>query len=103
MCVGCSGLTIQNEPENEGIWESCAYTAEQELAFFLDYLYPQLHSTHPALNFMFFDHNKDHALNWARVFYTNPIARQLVWGIAIHWYTRTLTGQTWWQAAGWQR
>jgi len=81
------GLTIQNEPENEGVWESCAYTAEQELAFFLDYLYPQLHSTHPSLNFMFYDHNKDHALNWARVFYSNSIARQLVWGIAIHWYS----------------
>ena len=79
------GLTIQNEPENAGAWESCYFTAEEEMAFLLDYLYPALRRPYPDLNIMMFDHNKDHALNWARVFYENPRAFDIVWGIAIHW------------------
>jgi glucosylceramidase len=81
------GLTIQNEPENAGVWESCYYTPEEELAFFLDYLHPTIRKAFPDLNIMFFDHNKDHALVWAKTFFDNPRALDLVWGIAIHWYS----------------
>jgi len=39
------------------------------------------------LNLMFFDHNKDHSLDWAKVFYANSTAMDVLWGIAIHWYS----------------
>lgn len=81
------GLTIQNEPENAGVWDSCVYTPEEEVEFLVNYLYPALQKSFPELNIMFFDHNKDHSLEWASVFYANPLAYEIVYGIAIHWYS----------------
>ena len=77
------GLTVQNEPENAGVWESCFFEPEDEMAFLLDFLHPTLHAHYPDLNIMFYDHNKDHALRWAKTFYENPQAKEAVWGIAI--------------------
>ena len=28
-----------------------------------------------------------HVLDWAHAFYTNPVANDLVWGLALHWYS----------------
>lgn len=81
------GLTIQNEPENNGAWESCLYTAEQERDFLKNYLGPQITKDHPEVKIMIFDHNKDHMVNWARTIYADPQAAQYVWGVAFHWYS----------------
>jgi len=80
-------LTIQNEPENAGAWESCCYTAEQQRDFLKNYLGPQLRKDHPDLKIMFFDHNKDHLVDWARTVYSDSVASQYSDGTAFHWYS----------------
>lgn len=86
--IGFWGLTIQNEPLNANSgWESCYFSPTEELAFFKQYLYPALQQSYPNINIMFYDHNKDHALEWANVFYTDPEAFKAIWGLAIHWYS----------------
>jgi len=81
------GLTIQNEPENAGAWESCVYTPQEEVDFLLTYLKPALAKSYSNLNVMFYDHNKDHAMDWASTFYRTKEAMDAVWGIALHWYS----------------
>lgn len=81
------GLTVQNEPENAGGWESCVYNAEQERDFVKNYLGPRIQSDHPDVKIMIFDHNKDHVVTWARTILSDPEAAKYVWGTAFHWYS----------------
>jgi len=81
------GITIQNEPENAGSWESCCYTAEEQRDFLKNYLGPQLRKDHPDLKIMIFDHNKDHVVDWLRTIYSDPAAASLFDGTGIHWYS----------------
>jgi len=81
------GITIQNEPENAGSWESCCYTAEQQRDFLKSYLGPQLRKDHPSLKIMIFDHNKDHVADWVRTIFTDPVAANFADGTGMHWYS----------------
>lgn len=80
-------VTPQNEAENAGIWESCVYTAQQELDFIAEELGPTLRADHPEVQLLIFDHNKDHVLEWAEALYAHPGALQYTQGVAFHWYT----------------
>ena len=46
------GLSIQNEPLNNPPWEGCIYSAEGQVRFLLDYLWPTLNATFPHLQLM---------------------------------------------------
>jgi len=81
------GITIQNEPEFAAPYEACCYTAEEQRDFLKYYLGPQLRKDHPDLVIMIFDHNKDHVADWARTFYTDPVASSFADGTAFHWYS----------------
>jgi glucosylceramidase len=84
--VNLWGLTIQNEPENNGRWESCVFTPEYTATFVRDHLGPLLRVEHPEMKILGFDHNKDHVLDWAQVLYKDPEARKYFDGVAFHWY-----------------
>jgi len=81
------GITIQNEPEFAAPYEACCFTAEEQRDFLKNYLGPQLRKDHPDLSIMIYDHNKDHVAEWARTFYTDPVASNFADGTAFHWYS----------------
>ncbi len=68
-------------------WEACAYDATLEGDFINNHLGPILKRDHPDVKLLMFDHNKDHAVHWAKDILgeSNP-SSQYVDGTAIHWY-----------------
>lgn len=83
------GITIQNEPQAVQTWPSMIFTAAQQRDFLKNYLGPTLarNGLGPTvLPVMFWDHNRDVMVSWAQTFYNDVTARDMVWGIAIHWY-----------------
>ena len=85
--VNLFAVTVQNEPEFPAPWEACSYNASNEGTFIANHLGPQLRESHPEVKLFMFDHNKDHAPNWAKVILdkTNP-ASNYVDGTGLHWY-----------------
>ncbi|KAJ5075060.1 glucosylceramidase [Anaeramoeba ignava] len=82
------GITIQNEPANDALWESCCYTVDEEADFLANYLGPQLKKDHPDVKIMMYDYNKDHVYDWAQGILGNrPDASKYVDGVAFHWYS----------------
>jgi glucosylceramidase len=81
------GLTVQNEPLATQTWESCIFTAEDELRFVRDYLGPRLRqSPFAKLKLMIWDHNRDIVYHRASTIFADPKAAAYVWGTAFHWY-----------------
>jgi glucosylceramidase len=81
------GLTVQNEPLATQTWESCIYTAEDELTFVRDYLGPRLQqSAFSGLKLMIWDHNRDIMFHRANTVLSDSAAAKYVWGTAFHWY-----------------
>jgi len=80
-------VTPENEPENNGMWESCVFPAQYELDFIASELGPTLKADHPDVKLFLFDHNKDDVLDWVEALYSHPEAMQYTSGIAYHWYT----------------
>jgi len=81
------GLTVQNEPLATQTWESCIYSAEDELTFVRDYLGPRLRqSAFTDLKLMIWDHNRDIIYHRASTVLGDTAAAKYVWGTAFHWY-----------------
>jgi glucosylceramidase len=82
------GITVQNEPMAVQTWESCIYTADDELNFVKNYLGPQLVKSGllPDLKLMIWDHNRNLAFQRADKVLSDPEASKFVWGTAFHWY-----------------
>ncbi|MBN2272863.1 MAG: glycoside hydrolase family 30 protein [Bacteroidales bacterium] len=81
------GLTVQNEPLAVQTWESCIYSAEDELIFVRDYLGPRLQASAFAdLKLMIWDHNRDILFHRANTILSDSVAAEYVWGTAFHWY-----------------
>jgi glucosylceramidase len=81
------GLTVQNEPQAVQRWESCIYSAEDELKFVRDFLGPRLQqSAYSQLKLMIWDHNRDIIFHRAKTILSDPEAANYVWGTAFHWY-----------------
>jgi glucosylceramidase len=82
------GITVQNEPMATQTWESCIYTAEDELDFVKNFLGPTLvKSGLDGLKLMIWDHNRGIMYQRAKTVFDDPQASKYVWGTAIHWYT----------------
>lgn len=77
------GITVQNEPEFAAPWEACAYDKEVEREFVQNHLKPTIRADHPDLKIFIFDHNKDHAVEWTKAFFSS---KTVVDGTAYHWY-----------------
>lgn len=86
------GLSVQNEPMATQTWESCLYTAQEELDFIKNYLGPTLHKSGMADKKLFiWDHNRDLMYQRASTVLSDPQAAKYIWGIGYHWY-ETWTG-----------
>eukprot|EP00929_Paragymnodinium_shiwhaense_P060213 TRINITY_DN30097_c0_g1_i1.p1 TRINITY_DN30097_c0_g1~~TRINITY_DN30097_c0_g1_i1.p1 ORF type:complete len:643 (-),score=134.22 TRINITY_DN30097_c0_g1_i1:137-2065(-) len=81
------GITVQNEPEAAQVWESCIYSAAQEVTFVRDHLGPTLEAEGLSdVKIMIWDHNRDGMFERAAAAYSDPEAEKYIWGCAYHWY-----------------
>lgn len=82
------GVTVQNEPEADPPWESCIYSAQEEVAFVAEHLGPVLAEDHPNVKILGFDHNKDNIVRWADAL-MSPYSesKDFIDGVAFHWYS----------------
>ena len=81
-------ITVQNEPEFAAPWEACTWTPAEQKAFVVDFLSPTLrrHGLE-RVKVLVYDHNKDHVVKWSKEILADEQAAELVWGIAVHWYS----------------
>ena len=84
-------LTPQNETRHQQLWESCCYTAQQEMELVKNHLGPALEGTDTKL--YLYDHNKERVFERAQEYYADPDVAKYVEGIACHWYTRDHFGE----------
>jgi glucosylceramidase len=81
------GLSVQNEPMAKQTWESCIYTAEEEMNFIKNYLGPTLHKSKlEDKKLIAWDHNRDLIYHRANKILSDKTAQKYVWGIGYHWY-----------------
>lgn len=81
------GVTIQNEPMAKQTWESCIFTAEEELNFLKKYLGPTFHKNgFASKKIIGWDHNRDLIYQRASTLLRDPEAAKYLWGIGYHWY-----------------
>jgi glucosylceramidase len=81
------GITIQNEPMANQIWESCIYTAVEERDFLKNSLGPIMEREGLGdKNIVVWDHNRDLITNRANTIFDDPEASKYAWGIGFHWY-----------------
>ena len=83
--IEIQGVTIQNEPNATQTWDSCTYTAEEELDFAQNYLGPKMYDM--GVKVFFWDHNKERVIDRADVMLASEKAQKYVSGIAFHWYS----------------
>lgn len=81
------GVSIQNEPMATQRWESCIYSANDEVEFLKNYLGPTLKKDgFGSKKIIGWDHNRDLLFQRASALLNDPKAAQYVWGIGFHWY-----------------
>lgn len=86
--IELSMVSIQNEPEAIQQWASCRYNAVEEAEFAVDYLYEELKKAEleEKVKIVIWDHNKDNIYRRVKEVMTYKNAKDVVWGIAYHWY-----------------
>ncbi len=81
------GVSVQNEPAANQIWDSCLYSAEEERDFVRDFLGPELQRAGLGhVRIVVWDHNRDLMIDRANTIYSDPEAAKYVWGLGFHWY-----------------
>ncbi len=86
------GLTPMNEPEGNGEnWESMIFNPEEMRDFIARELGPTLRSRNLDTKIYVFDQNRDHMREWADVIYSDADAAQYLAGMAVHWYSSTVS------------
>lgn len=81
------GISVQNEPMANQIWESCIYTAGEERDFIKNALGPALHKNGYAhVKLIAWDHNRDLLFQRASVLLNDSVAAKYIWGLGFHWY-----------------
>ena len=86
--VRLTGLTVQNESMAVQTWESCVYTAAEQLAFVREHLRPALDRAGlQDVGILIWDHNKERVVDWTQALCADAAARRAVAGVAFHWYT----------------
>lgn len=78
-------VTVQNETRHQQLWESCCYSAAQEMEL-VKKLGPALAGT--GTEIYVYDHNRERLFERCRESYGDPEAKKYIAGIACHWYTR---------------
>ncbi len=85
--VDISAITVQNESMAVQTWESCIYTAKEQVLFVRDYLKPALKNAGLQTEIFIWDHNREHIVDWALALKEIPGGVDCVDGIAFHWYS----------------
>ena len=68
-------------------WESCIFTADDELNFIKNYLGPTLHKNKmQQKKLIAWDHNRDLLFHRAQTLLHDKKAAQYIWGLGYHWY-----------------
>ncbi len=81
-------LTVQNEPAAVQTWDSCIFSGVEEAEFACRYLRPALdRAQHSDVKINVWDHNKEKILERAAESFSVEGARDMIDGIAFHWYT----------------
>ncbi len=81
-------LTVQNEPEAVQTWDSCTYSAQEEMEFVRDYLGPALTEAKlDDVKILVWDHNKEATYDRATAILGDADAKKYIYGVALHWYT----------------
>lgn len=80
-------ITIQNEPNAMQIWESCLYTAEEEINFAINYLSPTFQKNKINTKILIWDHNKEKLFARTTKELSTNNAQNTISGIAYHYYT----------------
>lgn len=81
------GLSVQNEPMAKQTWESCIFTADDELNFIKHYLGPTLHKNNmQQKKLIAWDHNRDLLFHRAQTLLHDKEAAKYIWGMGYHWY-----------------
>lgn len=87
------GLTVQNEPDARTVWESCIFTANEQLDFVKNYLGPTMERAGLGdKKICIWDHSRDIIYQWSSVILNDPEAAKYVWGVGYHWYENAQTG-----------
>ncbi|MDO4306654.1 MAG: glycoside hydrolase family 30 beta sandwich domain-containing protein [Eubacteriales bacterium] len=86
--IKISYLTIQNEPEAVQTWDSCVYSAKEEMEFACEYLADALAGAGLShVRILVWDHNKEIVYDRAKEIFRNEKALETIYGVAVHWYT----------------
>lgn len=81
------GVTVQNEPMATQTWESCIFSADDELNFVKNYMGPTFQKSGLASKkIVMWDHNRDLMYQRASTYFSDPVVSKYVWGIGFHWY-----------------
>ena len=80
-------VTVQNEPNAIQIWESCLYSAEEEIDFAVNYVYPTFKSNKINTKILIWDHNKEKLFTRTRKELNSNKALEAISGIAYHYYS----------------
>lgn len=80
-------ITVQNEPNAVQVWESCTYSAEEEIDFVVNYLYPTFNKNNITTKILIWDHNKEKLFTRAQTELNTNDALKAIAGIAFHYYT----------------
>lgn len=86
--IAIQQLTVQNEPAAVQTWDSCIFSGVEEAEFACRYLRPALdRAQHSDVKINVWDHNKEKILERAAESFSVEGARDVIDGIAFHWYT----------------
>lgn len=80
-------VTVQNEPNAVQVWESCTYSANEEIDFVVNYLFPTFNKNNINTKILIWDHNKEKLFTRASSELKNNDSLKAVAGIAFHYYT----------------
>lgn len=80
-------ITVQNEPLAVQTWESCTFSAKEEIDFIVNYLYPTFKKNNITTKILIWDQNKEKLLNRVSSELISDKAKNIVAGFAYHWYT----------------
>jgi len=79
------GITIQNEPMSDQLWESCIYSEEEELNFANNFLWPALHQNgNTDKKVIVWDHKREVINQMAQVIYDDPGREKYAWCMGSH-------------------
>ncbi len=85
MGIDIKTVTVQNEPKATQKWDSCVYTAEEERNFVKNHLGKKMKEL--GVKILFWDHNKERVIERAEKILSDKDVKELVSGIAVHWYS----------------